>query len=581
MAIYHFSIKNIGRSKGRSAVACSAYRSGEKLTDRTYGKEQDYTKKTGVEFKKIYAPQNIKKELLNREELWNAVELSETKKNGDLKKTARLAKEFEVAFPCEISQQQREQMLEDLCNRLVEKHRVVVDAVIHAPHTKGGSDERNYHAHIMFTTRSINDKGELGQKTREFNDDGKNLTLEYRAYWAELANRELERANTQERVSHLSYKDLKYDLEPTIHEGSKVTQLRRKGIATEISVSNDLIKARNAERQLIKGLDQEITVTKQLVSNLTQDRSQLTFQKINEVTRRQRAELRAKEPNVVKRKAQYSIIAFKRLQQIEALKTTKKKTQQAQQIVRRYEAQLKHEFFKLCEGKTVTSEDFRDMTRRPKELKQAQDNLIQEYPKLANIYNKACQYLEKQQTQEAKKQAESKEKWEKLPAEEKEKIANYAILRYKRAVSDKSNEIAHRVVKQEKDEIRANLSHLEQDLKIIEHQKENLGKRPFWSGKKWDLAFGELSNQENNLKKRQKELLQTNPLPRPDHFKEEAKRIIDEEQPKFKKHHDNACKFLAKQKEIERQTSLEKIKITREQEKTQSEIKTRRVSRLR
>ena len=50
MAIYHFSIKNIGRSNGRSAVAAAAYRSGEKLVDSVYGKEQDYTRKTGVEF---------------------------------------------------------------------------------------------------------------------------------------------------------------------------------------------------------------------------------------------------------------------------------------------------------------------------------------------------------------------------------------------------------------------------------------------------------------------------------------------------------------------------------------------------
>jgi hypothetical protein len=45
MAIYHFSVKNISRSDGRSAVACSAYRSGEKLIDERQGKEQDYTKK--------------------------------------------------------------------------------------------------------------------------------------------------------------------------------------------------------------------------------------------------------------------------------------------------------------------------------------------------------------------------------------------------------------------------------------------------------------------------------------------------------------------------------------------------------
>ena len=40
MAIYHFSVKNISRSDGRSAVACSAYRSGEKLIDERQGKNR-------------------------------------------------------------------------------------------------------------------------------------------------------------------------------------------------------------------------------------------------------------------------------------------------------------------------------------------------------------------------------------------------------------------------------------------------------------------------------------------------------------------------------------------------------------
>ncbi|WP_168526839.1 MobA/MobL family protein, partial [Acinetobacter sp. A3] len=45
MSIYHLSVKAISRSDGRSAVACAAYRAGEKLLDDRYGKEQDYTKK--------------------------------------------------------------------------------------------------------------------------------------------------------------------------------------------------------------------------------------------------------------------------------------------------------------------------------------------------------------------------------------------------------------------------------------------------------------------------------------------------------------------------------------------------------
>ena len=272
MAIYHFSIKNIGRSNGRSAVAAAAYRSGEKLVDSVYGKEQDYTKKTGIEYKNIYVPSHANENLLDRQTLWNEVEKSELKKNGDLKITARLAKEFEIAFPHEVDADTRKRMLDELAQTLVKNHNVVVDAVIHAPHTKSGSDERNYHAHIMFTTRSINEQGELGKKAREFNDDGKNLTLAYRELWANMVNQELEQIGTQERVSHLSYSDLKYDLEPTVHEGSKITQLRRQGIDTEISLKNDAIKARNAEKiaheQIIKGLDQEIITTNSVITDL-------------------------------------------------------------------------------------------------------------------------------------------------------------------------------------------------------------------------------------------------------------------------------------------------------------------------
>ena len=265
MAIYHFSVKDIGRGKGRSAVACAAYRSGEKLNCERYGLEQDYTKKTGVEYKKIYAPENAKKELLNREKLWNTVEKVENRKDSNL------AREFEIAFPHEINAEQRQEMLDELCQKIVDRHNVVVDAVIHAPHTAGGSDERNYHAHIMFTGRQLDRKtGDFAKKrNRDFNKEKSSETVtQWRKDFADIVNRQLERIGCDERVSHLSYKDLKYDLEPTIHEGAKVTELRRQGIETEISLANDAIRERNAERQLIKGLEQEIIATERLVQDL-------------------------------------------------------------------------------------------------------------------------------------------------------------------------------------------------------------------------------------------------------------------------------------------------------------------------
>ncbi|EEY91405.1 hypothetical protein HMPREF0026_03140, partial [Acinetobacter junii SH205] len=116
MAIYHFSVKAISRSDGRSAVACAAYRAGEKLICDYYGKEQDYTKKTGVEFTNIYAPENTNPDLLNRQKLWNTVEKVENRKNS------LLAREFEIAFPSELNAEQRQALLSDLCQELVKRH---------------------------------------------------------------------------------------------------------------------------------------------------------------------------------------------------------------------------------------------------------------------------------------------------------------------------------------------------------------------------------------------------------------------------------------------------------------------------
>jgi hypothetical protein len=273
MAIYHFSVKAISRSDGRRAVACAAYRSGEKLVCDYYGKEQDYTKKTGVEHTKIYAPENTNPDLLNRQKLWNTVEKVENRKNS------LLAREFEIAFPQELNQEQRQNLLDELCQGIVKKHGVVVDAAIHAPHVEGGSDDRNYHAHIMFTTRAISKTGEFeAKKYRDFSrDDGTKTVSQWRSDFADLVNDQLEAIGSKERVSHLSYEDLGNGLEATKHEGYEVTQLRRQGIKTEISLENDAIKQRNAEKirdeQVITGLDQEITVSERLIFDLSKEKT--------------------------------------------------------------------------------------------------------------------------------------------------------------------------------------------------------------------------------------------------------------------------------------------------------------------
>lgn len=99
MAIYHCSIKIIGRSDGKSAVASSAYRSGEKLMDDRTGLIHDFTQKRGVVFTEVSLPAHAPPEYADRNVLWNAMEKAAKKSN------AQLAREIEVALPKELSRE--------------------------------------------------------------------------------------------------------------------------------------------------------------------------------------------------------------------------------------------------------------------------------------------------------------------------------------------------------------------------------------------------------------------------------------------------------------------------------------------
>ena len=277
MAIFHLNESNISRSDGRSAVACAAYRACEKFEDHTYGKIQDYTRKKGLEYKSIYAPEHTNEKLLDRQTLWNEVEKKEFNANGSMKENARLAKEYTCALPHELTDYERIKIVDDFCKDFVKKHNVIVDACIHAPHNNDDeTDNKNFHVHIMFTTRVVNEKGGLGKKQRTFNDKGPEILKDSRATFANVVNTALENAGLEERIDHRSYKDQGLDfLEPTAHEGHEVTALRRQGIDTEISLKNDAIKAKNLAaaqeyQQVIKGLNQEIIVPGRLEDRIAE-----------------------------------------------------------------------------------------------------------------------------------------------------------------------------------------------------------------------------------------------------------------------------------------------------------------------
>lgn len=248
MAIYHCTTKTVNRSSGRTAVASMAYRAGEKLEDERTGLTHDFTRKDGVAHTEIISNLDI---AIDRSQLWNLAEQSENRKD------ARTAREWVIALPDELTADQRKDLAKDFAKSLVDRYGVIADIAIHEP-SKGGSD-KNHHAHIMLTTRKAeldtDNKFTLTTKTDIELSNAKRKSLnmgttqdeikKIRETWANLANHALEQAGIQEKIDHRSYADQGNGLQATIHEGTKVTQLRRQGIDTEISRFNDNIKQQN------------------------------------------------------------------------------------------------------------------------------------------------------------------------------------------------------------------------------------------------------------------------------------------------------------------------------------------------
>ena len=321
MAIYHLEAKVVSRGAGRSAVAASAYLSCSRLYNDYDGIQHDYTKKQGLVWRQIFLPEYAPQEWQDREKLWNAVEEVETAKDS------RLAREFVVALPIELSREERIDLLQNFIREQFVSDGMCADAAIH------DTDGHNPHAHILLTVRPLDEQGRWQYKTeKEYlcmrNGEERGFTaaefraaqnegwekqypykvgkkkvymtppvaeaqglvradkhpkstrygrqnpiserwnsdeqlVEWRKEWADVTNRYLERYGHDERIDHRSNAARGLDEQPTIHEGVTARALERKGIIADRCEINRQIKADNA---LLRELKAEIKKLAALVA---------------------------------------------------------------------------------------------------------------------------------------------------------------------------------------------------------------------------------------------------------------------------------------------------------------------------
>ena len=239
MAIYHLSVKPVSRGVGRSSTAASAYRAAVRVADERTGETFDYTRKRGVEHAEIVLPSATAADAdwaRDRQQLWNAAERAEQRKD------ARVAREYEVALPYELNAAQRLELVRAFAHELADRHGCAVDLAVHAPHRAG--DTRNHHAHLLTTTRAVATAGLTTKTDIELKDadrakkglgPARTEVTAIRERWADLVNEHLAEHGHAARIDHRSLDAQGIDREPTSHKGPAVTAIERRGEQARVS----------------------------------------------------------------------------------------------------------------------------------------------------------------------------------------------------------------------------------------------------------------------------------------------------------------------------------------------------------
>ena len=171
---YRLSASALSRSAGRSAPAAAAYRACAIIVDRAVDKIHDYTRKRSIVESFIVGFAD------DRERLWNQAEASEKRRD------AVTAREIVINLPDEATREQRSAACRQFAEWLNQEYGVAVDVAIHKP---GRWDQRNSHAHILFTARAVDPQtGEFNtKKDRRWNVPEGAATIErVRGKWGEI-----------------------------------------------------------------------------------------------------------------------------------------------------------------------------------------------------------------------------------------------------------------------------------------------------------------------------------------------------------------------------------------------------------
>ena len=245
MAIYHFSMRVLTRSKGNAAVGAAAHQAGERLTDARTGKVYDFSRKAHVVHAEILLPEGAPVWMRDRGRaaIWNEVERCEDRSTRY--DTAQLARDIDIALPRELSPLARLVLIRLFAREQFVQRGMVCDFAIHEPVSEVDGQVQP-HAHLLLTMREVTPQG-FGKKVRDWG--AKVMFNAWREAWAEHVNTALERAGIAARVDHHSLKAQNIAREPVPHIGRTAWEMEQRGRVTRRGARWREVQARNARQR--------------------------------------------------------------------------------------------------------------------------------------------------------------------------------------------------------------------------------------------------------------------------------------------------------------------------------------------
>lgn len=192
MAIFHFTVKIVGRSKGKSVISASAYLNGDVMKNEETGRISYYTSKKEVVYTSLVMCENAPPEWLHvpeenikrfqqsirykraddkeaalekfkitfqKQRLWN--EVLKIEKNSD----AQLGRSFEFSLPKEWSRQEQIDYTTEYIQKTFVDKGMCADWSIHDKRaTSDKSAVGNPHVHLLVTMRPFNPDHSWGSK---------------------------------------------------------------------------------------------------------------------------------------------------------------------------------------------------------------------------------------------------------------------------------------------------------------------------------------------------------------------------------------------------------------------------------